>query len=50
MDNQNENFPLNSFELFRVLEVKNLGNFSFGFSLNNFFLIIFQNYSDSETE
>ena len=35
MDNPNENFALNSFELFRVLEVKNLGNFSFGFSLNS---------------
>ena len=30
-----ENFSLNSFQLFRDLEDVNLGNFSFGFSLNS---------------
>ena len=35
MDNSNENFELNSFELFRALEDENLGNFSFGISLNS---------------
>ena len=35
MNNSIENFPLNSYQLFRALEDENLGYFSFGFSLNS---------------